>query len=181
MIKFKFFYTFQVWNTWARKCHKALFACNCENISKQINSQSISFFENLKDLENSKNIPIMQLNITEHKHNMADKVLKIIQTAFNKYGNFFKWFLLTDDDTFTFVDNLHTFVSKRSYEEPLTYGFNNKVIVPTGYHNGGAGILLTHEAMRRITNNIHNKICYDQKGYGNQLIGLYIKFSFSYF
>ena len=109
----------------------------------------------------------MQMNLTEHKHNMVDKVLKIAQTAYNEYGNFFKWFLLTDDDTYTFVDNLHNFVSKRSYDEPVTYGFNYKVIVPTGYQNGGAGILFTHEAMRRIVNNINNKVCYDQKGYGN--------------
>jgi hypothetical protein len=27
--------------------------------------------------------------------------------------------------------------------------------------------LFTHEAMRRIVNNINNKVCYDQKGYGN--------------
>jgi len=52
----------------------------------------------------------MQMNLTEHKHNMADKVLKIAQTAYNECGNFFKWFLLTDDDTYTFVDNLHNFV-----------------------------------------------------------------------
>lgn len=39
---------------------------------------------------------------------------------------------------------MNSFVSKRSYDEPLTYGYNFKVIVPQVYHSGGGGVLFTN-------------------------------------
>ena len=120
-----------VWNTWAKKCHKALFACNCRNLTELlISTNKNSLFKNLNDFKNSLNIPIWRLNLTENYDHMADKVFTIVKSAYADYGHLYKWFLLTDDDTYTFVDNLHSFVSKKSYKEPVTYGYNYKVIVP---------------------------------------------------
>jgi hypothetical protein len=159
--------SFLVWNTWARKCHKTLFACNCGNITKILTSDGNSFFKNIHDLKTALNeVPIWQVNLTEKYDNMAEKVLTIVSSAFNQYGDLYKWFLLTDDDTFTFVDNLRSFVSKRSFEDPVTYGYNFKVIVPTGYHSGGGGVLFTHEAIKRIARSINKGVCNHKKGYG---------------
>ena len=157
-----------MWNSWAKKCHKALFACNCLNVTKILisNSKTNSIFQNLYDFKNALDIPIWQLELTENYDHMADKVFKIVKSAFDQYGHLYKWFLLTDDDTFTFVDNMHSFVSKKSYKEPVTYGYNFKVIVPQGYHSGGGGVLFTHEAMKRIALNINKKICNEKEGYG---------------
>ena len=76
------------------------------------------------------NIPIMQLDVKESQDKMAGKILTLIKTTFQAYEKEFKWFLLADDDTFIFVDNLYKFISKISYKDPLTYGYNFKVIIP---------------------------------------------------
>jgi hypothetical protein len=157
-----------VWNTWAKKCHKALFACNCVNITKILiaNSKKTSIFQNLHNLNNALDIPIWQLELTENYDHMADKVFQIVKSAYEQYGHLYKWFLLTDDDTFTFVDNMHSFTSKKSFKDPVTYGYNYKVIVPQGYHSGGGGVLFTHEAIARIYKNINNQVCNEKQGYG---------------
>ena len=155
-----------VWNTWARKCQKALFACNCSNLTKILTSNRKSLFENLNHFKTAKRIPIWQLNLTENYSYMAEKVLKKVKSAYEQYGHLYNWFLLTDDDTFTFVDNMHRFASKRNFNEPVTYGYNFKTIVPTGYHSGGGGVLFTHEAMKRISNNINDMVCNEKKDYG---------------
>ncbi len=157
-----------MWNTWAKKCHKALFACNCVNITKILmaNSKKTSIFQNLHNLNNALDIPIWQLELTENYDHMADKVFQIVKSAYEQYGHLYKWFLLTDDDTFTFVDNMHSFTSTKSFKDPVTYGYNYKVIVPQGYHSGGGGVLFTHEAIARISKNINNQVCNEKQGYG---------------
>ena len=129
-------------------------------------SKKKSVFENLNEYKNALDIPIWQLQLTEQYDHMAEKVFTIVKSAFEIYGDFYKWFLLTDDDTYAFVDNMHSFISKKSHLEPVTYGYNYKTIVPTGYHSGGGGVLFTHEAIKRIANNI-NVVCNEKTGYGN--------------
>jgi hypothetical protein len=159
-----------VWKTWARKCHRALFACNCANLTKiLVTNGNILFNNNMHDLNTALQVPIWQLNLTEKYDNMGEKVFYIVKSAFNQYGHLYKWFLLTDDDTFTFVDNMHSFISKKSYEEPVTYGYNFKTVVPNGYHSGGGGILFTHESFKRISNTIQNQKCDFKEGYGMNL------------
>ena len=77
-------------------------------------------------MNNELKIPIWPLNLTEDYNKMGEKVFQVVQSTFNQYGHLYKWFLLTDDDTFTFVDNMHNFVSKRNHLEPVTYGYNFK-------------------------------------------------------
>jgi hypothetical protein len=86
---------------------------------------------------------------------MAEKVMKVLRTAYDEYLDKFDWFLLTDDDTFIFVDHLYQFISNLSPEDPLTYGYNFKTVIPTGYHSGGGGTLITRESLRRMGVNIH--------------------------
>ena len=76
------------------------------------------------------NIPIMQLDVKESQDKMAGKILTLIKTTLQAYENEFKWFLLAHDDTLIFVDNLYKFISKISYKDPLTYGYNFKVTIP---------------------------------------------------
>jgi hypothetical protein len=53
--------------------------------------------------------------------------------------------LLVDDDTFVFVENLKTFISKLDYNDTFAYGYNLKKITPSGYHSGGGMIILINK------------------------------------
>ena len=48
------------------------------------------------------------------------------------------------------VDNLRSFVSARDPDDPVYFGFNFKVHVRQGYMSGGAGYVLSKEAVRRF-------------------------------
>jgi hypothetical protein len=161
------------WNHWAKKCDKTFFACNCGNLIKRFNSnERYALFPNNRAYKNALELPILQLNETiEHKKAMAGKVYKVIRKVYEEHGKEFRWFLLTDDDTFIFYQNLKSFISKQDSNNAVSYGYNFKVIVPGGFQSGGAGILFSHEALKRISNNIGKGICNQIKGHGDLAIG----------
>jgi hypothetical protein len=72
------------------------------------------------------------------------KAFEVIKAVQQKYSNLFKWFLLVDDDTFVFVENLKTFISKLDSNEAFTYGYNFKKVIASGYHSGGGMIRLVY-------------------------------------
>lgn len=152
------------WNSWAKKCHKALFACNCANITKILSSDREIY-------KNALEVPIWQLNLTENYDNMAEKVFHIVRSMFDTYGETYNWFMLTDDDTYVFVEHMHKFIKTISPTAPHTYGYNYKTIVPTGYHSGGGGVLFTKESIKRIHANIVKGVCDEKKGYGDVALG----------
>ena len=157
------------WRTWAKYCHKTLFACNCANSSKIL---SKSLIKDPDEFKSALELPIWQLNITESYEMMGEKVFKVLNEAFEQYKNEFNWFLLVDDDTFIFVDNLYSFIANKSFNEPFTYGYNINRYTPIGYQSGGAGVLFTSEALKRITENIRNGACnFFNKGYGDVALG----------
>ena len=80
---------------------------------------------------------------------LTDKVLRTFQDVYLRYNNY-DWYLKADDDTFIFVDNLKSFLKTKNSSQPVTYGFDFKTIVEHGYHSGGAGYVLSNEAIKRI-------------------------------
>jgi len=137
------------WETWAHKCDKAVFLCNC-NFTKKFNLNRVS-----EDIEHSKLAPILQnilqLDVIEDYNSMAEKAITALWHIYRQYIDKFKWFLLVDDDTYVFVENLKTFIGELNHTKPFTYGFNfkNEEIVSTGYHSGG-GIIYFYS--RHLTN-----------------------------
>ena len=74
---------------------------------------------------------------------LTDKVFLTLKHLQKKYNNY-DWYLKADDDTFIFMENLRYFLKDKHPEEPVTYGYDFKVIVEHGYHSGGAGYLLSN-------------------------------------
>lgn len=60
------------------------------------------------------------------------------------------WFLKADDDTYVVMENLKFLLSSYSGQDPIYFGCKYKVIVDEGYMSGGAGYVLSREALTRL-------------------------------
>ena len=68
----------------------------------------------------------------------------------NESRNEADWFLKADDDSYIVVENLRAFLGQHNTEDPLQFGCKLKYIEPRGYMSGGAGYVLSKEALRRL-------------------------------
>lgn len=80
---------------------------------------------------------------------LTHKVYFTFKDLYNRYNNF-DWYLKADDDTFIFMANLRKFLRDKNSSAPVTYGYDFKIAINYGYHSGGAGYLLSREAMMRF-------------------------------
>ena len=71
-------------------------------------------------------------------------------TAYEKYYDKVDWVMKADDDTYVIVENLRYLLSSYNTSDPIWFGFEFKVIVKDGYMSGGAGYVLSKEAVRRF-------------------------------
>jgi glycoprotein-N-acetylgalactosamine 3-beta-galactosyltransferase len=102
------------------------------------------------------------LNETLNKYKrLTDKVFLTFKYLYKRY-NYYDWYLKADDDTWIFVDNLRKFLANKNASTPVTYGYDFKVIVENGYHSGGAGYVLSNEALNRIGNALNNNYSFCQ-------------------
>lgn len=161
-----------VWDTWASGCTSAVFACNCSNIGKlQALNNTKNISTNFSQFEPVKHLPFMQLKLIEDYNKMAEKALLVIRMAFERFYDDHDWFFMADDDTFVFIENMFRFIEEKDTKEPLTYGYNFKVILKNGYHSGGGGILFTKESLKRLHEKIINHQCDYTEGYSDVAIG----------
>ncbi len=121
--------------TWAKKCETFKFVIKTDpNTIKEIPTENIL---NPKEL------------LVDVYQKLTDKVYYTFKQIYNEYEPH-DWYLKSDDDSFIFVENLKEFLLDKNSLLPVTYGYDFKVIVPKGYHSGGAGYVLSREAFSRI-------------------------------
>jgi hypothetical protein len=60
-----------------------------------------------------------------------------------------------------FIDNLKSFLKNKNASEPITYGYDYKLFVKPVFHSGGAGYVLSNEALKRIGSKLasNNSFC----------------------
>jgi glycoprotein-N-acetylgalactosamine 3-beta-galactosyltransferase len=80
---------------------------------------------------------------------LGAKVVQAFEDVYKMEPNY-DWYLKCDDDTFVFYDNLRDFVAAKNRAEAITFGYDYGEWVYGGYHSGGGGYLLSHEAMKRF-------------------------------
>lgn len=117
--------TRHVRDTWARHCDKVLFMSSVET-----------------------DFPTVGLNVSEGRDQLYWKTIRAFQYIHHHHLDEADWFLKADDDTFVVVENLRHTLSRHNTEEPLYLGRRFKPFVEQGYMSGGAGYVLSKEALR---------------------------------
>jgi hypothetical protein len=104
--------------TWGPHCDRYFFITeyNEENMtSEQINI--------------GQQLPIAPIkNITVGYDHLTQKSTLAFLFVYENYFNDFDWFIKADDDTYLIVEHLKAFLSKQNSSEPVTFGYNFKVI-----------------------------------------------------
>ena len=105
--------------TWAPHCDGYYFISE-PSADKNPNSAEVNI---------SKKLPIAPIkNITVGYEHLTQKSVLAFLFAYEHHFNDFDWFIKADDDTYLFVDNLRTFLSDKNSSDPVTFGYNFKVI-----------------------------------------------------
>jgi hypothetical protein len=105
--------------TWAPRCTRYYFVT--EHDPKTLSPEELTF---------TKQVPIAPIkNITAGYEHLTQKSTLAFLFAYENYFNDFDWFVKADDDTYLFVDHLKTFLSEQNPLEPVTFGYNFKVII----------------------------------------------------
>ncbi|CAL8295582.1 unnamed protein product [Merluccius merluccius] len=123
-------------DTWTRHCDKVLFMSSVKT-----------------------DFPTVGLNVSEGRDQLYWKTIRAFQYIHQHHLDDADWFLKADDDTFVVVENLRHTLSYHDTEKPLYLGRRFKPFVAQGYMSGGAGYVLSKEALRRYIGALKSGMC----------------------
>ena len=105
-------------DTWAPRCDRYFFITELpdRNLTKE-------------QISTAKNLPIAPVkNITGGYRHLTEKSTLGFLFAYKHYINDCEWFVKADDDTYLIIENLKAFLREQNSSEPVTFGYNFKVI-----------------------------------------------------
>ena len=114
--------------TWGRQCDQTLYFSS----------------------ETDDNFPTIGLGVKEGKQHLTAKSQKAFRYIFDKHLSEADWFLKADDNTYVIIENLRYFLSNFSTYKPLYFGHHFVQGIEGGYMSGGAGYVLSKEALTRL-------------------------------
>ncbi|XP_036389030.1 glycoprotein-N-acetylgalactosamine 3-beta-galactosyltransferase 1-A [Megalops cyprinoides] len=123
--------------TWSRHCNVVVFMSSVED----------------------RDFPAVGLGTGEGRDQLYWKTIRAFHYALEHHGDEADWFLKADDDTFVVVDNLRWMLANHTPEEPVYFGKRFKPYAKQGYMSGGAGYVLSKEALRRFVEGFRTKVC----------------------
>ncbi|XP_073702830.1 glycoprotein-N-acetylgalactosamine 3-beta-galactosyltransferase 1 [Garra rufa] len=122
--------------TWAKHCNQVLY----------MSSQSSDF-------------PTVGLNVSEGRSQLYWKTIRAFEYIHTHHLQHADWFLKADDDTFVVVENLRHLLSHHDTETPVYFGHKFRPFIRQGYMSGGAGYVLSREALRRFVEGFSTGRC----------------------
>lgn len=122
--------------TWAKHCHNVLYMSSVKT-----------------------DFPTVELNVSEGRENLYWKTIRALQYIHEHHLDEANWFLKADDDTFVVIENLQYILSKLDPEKPLYLGRRFSPFISQGYMSGGAGYVLSKEALRRFVKGFQTGEC----------------------
>lgn len=129
--------------TWAKRCNTLIF------FSSKTNNT----------------FPTIGLNISEGREHLTGKTMQAFRYVYEHYKDEADWFMKADDDTYVILENLRYFLTGYKPSDPVYFGHHFKTIVKQGYYSGGAGYVLSKEALSRLaTKGKNQKVCRQDGG-----------------
>ncbi|XP_030372216.1 glycoprotein-N-acetylgalactosamine 3-beta-galactosyltransferase 1 [Scaptodrosophila lebanonensis] len=113
--------------TWGRRCNKLLFMSTVADEA----------------------LGIVRLDVEEGRENLYLKVKASLEYIYERYLDDYDWFLKADDDTYVIMENLRMFLYPYDAEAAVYFGCKFHPYVTQGYMSGGAGYVLSRDALRR--------------------------------
>lgn len=114
--------------TWASRCNKYLFMSSKADPS----------------------LPAIALDVKEGRQHLWSKTRAAFEYIYKNHLDDADWFIKADDDTYVIVENLRYFLSSQNSSKPVYFGCRFKPYVHQGYMSGGAGYVLSKEALIRF-------------------------------
>ena len=115
--------------TWGRRCNILLFMSTAED----------------------KTLPAIKLSLQhEGRDVLWGKTKQSFQYVYDNFRDQADWFMKADDDTYVIVENLRYMLQPYNSSQPIYFGCKFKPYVKQGYMSGGAGYVLSREALNRF-------------------------------
>ncbi|KAM8977547.1 glycoprotein-N-acetylgalactosamine 3-beta-galactosyltransferase 1-like [Pelodytes ibericus] len=123
--------------SWTRHCNVVLFMSSVTNES----------------------FPTIGLDTKEGRDQLYWKTIRAFQYVHKHYFDQADWFFKADDDTYVVVDNLRWMLSNYTPDQPVYFGKRFKPFAKQGYMSGGAGYVLSKEALNRFVDGFETGVC----------------------
>ncbi|CAF1007417.1 unnamed protein product [Brachionus calyciflorus] len=138
---------------WGSKCDNYRYTTLLpENLRSKnyTNTQTIEAFEDIYMIQPKGLVKETHDNLTFKMYNSMIYVYE----KFPKYD----WYYISDDDAYLDVKNLKEFLRDKSWNEPITYGFNLNYNIKNGFHGGGPGFVISNAALESIVKEMQKDI-----------------------
>ena len=95
-------------------------------------------------------LPTVKLNVSEGRDNLWAKTKSAFRYVYQNHFEDYDWFVKADDDTYMIIENLRYLLNDHNSSDPVYFGRKFKPYIKQGYMSGGAGYVLSKEAVRRL-------------------------------